>query len=134
VFSASVPDHRLAELPLLSFGFVFQRFNLIRLSPRWRRSRRSSRLSPPVRAGRAREQQRVAIARALSVEPRVVLADEPTGNLDTATGGDIIELLAGLAAEHGATVIVATRRGLPGSRRAELSSGRVRRRPPGGCV
>ena len=54
------------------------------------------------------EQQRVAIARALSVEPRVVLADEPTGNLDTATGGEIIELLANLAAEHGSTVIVAT--------------------------
>jgi putative ABC transport system ATP-binding protein len=47
-------------------------------------------------------------SRALSVEPRVVLADEPTGNLDTATGGEIIELLAGLAAEHGSTVIVAT--------------------------
>ena len=54
------------------------------------------------------EQQRVAIARALSVEPRVVLADEPTGNLDSATGGEIIDLLAGLAAEHGSTVIVAT--------------------------
>jgi putative ABC transport system ATP-binding protein len=54
------------------------------------------------------EQQRVAIARALSVEPRVVLADEPTGNLDTTTGGEIVELLAGLAAEHGSTVIVAT--------------------------
>jgi len=54
------------------------------------------------------EQQRVAIARALSVDPRVVLADEPTGNLDSATGGEIIELLAGLAAEHGSTVIVAT--------------------------
>jgi putative ABC transport system ATP-binding protein len=54
------------------------------------------------------EQQRVAIARALSVDPRVVLADEPTGNLDSKTGGEIIELLAGLAAEHGSTVIVAT--------------------------
>ena len=54
------------------------------------------------------EQQRVAIARALSVEPRVVLADEPTGNLDTETGREIIDLLAGLAAEHGSTVIVAT--------------------------
>jgi putative ABC transport system ATP-binding protein len=54
------------------------------------------------------EQQRVAIARALATEPRVILADEPTGNLDTATGAEVIDLLAGLAAQHGATVIVAT--------------------------
>ncbi len=54
------------------------------------------------------EQQRVAIARAHSDEPRVVLADEPTGNLDSATGGEIIELLEKLAREHGSTIIVAT--------------------------
>ena len=38
----------------------------------------------------------------------MILADEPTGNLDTATGADVIDLLAGLAAQHGATVVVAT--------------------------
>jgi len=54
------------------------------------------------------QQQRVAIARSLVSRPSVVLADEPTGNLDSATGGEIIELLANLAAEHGSTVIVAT--------------------------
>jgi putative ABC transport system ATP-binding protein len=54
------------------------------------------------------EQQRVAIARALGNEPRVILADEPTGNLDTKTGADVIDLLAGLAQGRGATVIVAT--------------------------
>jgi lipoprotein-releasing system ATP-binding protein len=54
------------------------------------------------------EQQRVAIARAAANHPRVILADEPTGNLDTKTGADVIGLLAGLAAQHGATVIVAT--------------------------
>jgi putative ABC transport system ATP-binding protein len=124
-------DHDLAELRLRAFGFVFQQFNLIptltalenveaKLAPtgvddvRGRAERmleevglaeRAHHLPPHLSGG---EQQRVAIARALSVEPRVVLADEPTGNLDTATGGEIIDLLAGLAAEHGSTVIVAT--------------------------
>jgi putative ABC transport system ATP-binding protein len=54
------------------------------------------------------EQQRVALARALSNEPRILLADEPTGNLDTATGNAIIDLLRRLPAERGAAVMMAT--------------------------
>jgi putative ABC transport system ATP-binding protein len=91
-----LPDRELAELRLRSFGFVLAEVGL---------AGRADHLPAHMSGG---EQQRVAIARALSVEPRVVLADEPTGNLDTATGGEIIELLASLAAEHGSTVIVAT--------------------------
>ena len=128
---ARLPDHELAGLRLSSFGFVFQQFNLIptltalenveaKLAPtevddlRGRAMRmleevglgeRADHLPPHLSGG---EQQRVAIARALVVEPRVILADEPTGNLDTTTGAEVIDLLAGLAAEHGATVIVAT--------------------------
>jgi putative ABC transport system ATP-binding protein len=126
-------DGELAELRLRAFGFVFQQFNLIpTLSalqnveaglapvgvPREVLRERSLALLDEVGlADRAAhlpgelsggEQQRVAIARALVVEPRVILADEPTGNLDTKTGADVIDLLAGLAAQRGATVIVAT--------------------------
>jgi putative ABC transport system ATP-binding protein len=130
---AALPDGELDELRLRSFGFVFQQFNLIptltalenvqaKLAPTGlsddelrRRSEalldevglgdRASHLPSHLSGG---EQQRVAIARALSVEPHVILADEPTGNLDTKTGADIIETLADLAARRGTTIIVAT--------------------------
>jgi putative ABC transport system ATP-binding protein len=54
------------------------------------------------------QQQRVAIARAMANDPAIILADEPTGNLDLTTGGEIIELLKRLSQERGVTVISAT--------------------------
>jgi putative ABC transport system ATP-binding protein len=128
-----LPDRELADLRLRAFGFVFQQFNLIptltalenveaglaplRPGKDELRQRSLSLLEEVGLDGRADhlpsqlsggEQQRVAIARALVKEPRVILADEPTGNLDTKTGDAIVELLAGLAARHGTTVVVAT--------------------------
>jgi len=130
---ARLPDRELAELRLQTFGFVFQHFNLIPtltaldnvvagLAPQGvdddeARSRalavleevglvdRASHLPAHLSGG---EQQRVAIARALVKEPRVILADEPTGNLDSQTGADVIGLLSALATRHGVTVVVAT--------------------------
>ena len=130
---AVLGDGELGQLRLNAFGFVFQQFNLIptltalenvesALAPIGVTSAelrerslglleevgladRSTHLPSHLSGG---EQQRVAIARALVVGPRVILADEPTGNLDSETGKDVIDLLAGLASSHGATVIVAT--------------------------
>ena len=54
------------------------------------------------------EQQRVAIARAFASQPVILFADEPTGNLDTATGANVIELLFGLNEEEGTTLVLVT--------------------------
>jgi putative ABC transport system ATP-binding protein len=126
-------DHELAELRLRRVGFVFQVFNLVptlsaaenvelalapsALGPAAREARVRELLERVGLSGRAThlpsqlsggEQQRVAIARALANQPEVVLADEPTGNLDTKTAGAILALLYSLWDEAGLTVILVT--------------------------
>lgn len=129
---AAMDDNQLASVRNRLIGFVFQQFNLLpRTSalenvelpmvygavPSAERRRRAlqalERVGLADRAGHTPaelsggQQQRVAIARALVNEPRLILADEPTGALDTQTSEDIMRLLAGLHA-RGMTVIIVT--------------------------
>ena len=74
------------------------------------------------------EQQRVAIARAFATEPRVLMADEPTGNLDAATGAEVIELMFALNREHGTTLLLVTHDDALAkrcTRRVALAAGRI---------
>ncbi|MEU7865233.1 ABC transporter ATP-binding protein [Dactylosporangium sp. NPDC049140] len=74
------------------------------------------------------QQQRVAIARALVTRPAVLFADEPTGALDTASGGDVLRLLRGLVDEHGQTIVMVTHDPVAASfadRIVTLTDGRV---------
>lgn len=80
------------------------------------------------------EQQRVAIARALIMDPAIILADEPTGNLDTRTGANIMDLMQRLNREHGKTLIVVTHDGRIANSRADrvvyLFDGQLYNTPP----
>lgn len=158
VETAGLNDDRLAEIRGRKIGFVFQSFNLLpRLSAQANvslplsyqgvtaaeRARRAlDALSKVDLSHRAEhrpnelsggERQRVAIARALVIEPAIILADEPTGNLDSKAGCQVLDLLDRLRAE-GLTLVVVTHDPAV-ARRADrilgMVDGRIVRRIPG---
>lgn len=126
-------DDRLTELRRRKIGFVFQFFNLIPvltalenaalpitldgIKPSTAQKQAAEWLARFGLADRASsrpdqlsggQQQRVAIARALAAEPALILADEPTGNLDTRSGDEIAHLLRDVARKYGRTVVMVT--------------------------
>jgi putative ABC transport system ATP-binding protein len=130
---AKLPDDRLTELRRRKIGFVFQFFNLIPVLTAAENAALPVTLDgvkPAKAAARATEwlsrfglgerlssrpdqlsggqQQRVAIARALVAEPSLILADEPTGNLDTRSGDEIASLLRNVSKQYNRTIIMVT--------------------------
>lgn len=134
--TSGASDASMESLRRSAIGFVFQSFNLLPLltvaenvelplrmlglsrQERWRRvqealgqvglNRYLSRLPEEISGG---EQQRVAIARALAKKSKIVLADEPTGHLDSLTAEGIFDVLQSAARDQGAVVIIATHDG-----------------------
>jgi putative ABC transport system ATP-binding protein len=150
---SSLSDDDLTRVRRDKIGFVFQFFNLLptlnclenvalplhlRKWPRRKIEERARELLELVQLGHriehlpdelsGGERQRVAIARALSVYPPILLADEPTGNLDTHTGQEILKLIDDLRAHLGSTVLIVTHDPAVaerGSRTVALRDGRI---------
>jgi len=126
-------DNELAVIRKEKIGFVFQQYNLIQSytaienvelplrikgKSKWEAEDKAKRLLETVGLGdrlnhkpsqlSGGEQQRVAIARALANDPKIILGDEPTGNLDTKTGQKILNLLKELNQKEGYTLVVVT--------------------------
>ena len=130
---SKLSDNKLSKLRSEFVGFIFQQFNLINkltvlenvmlptiYAPSTLKLSRSHALSLLTRFGIADkadsypnkisggQQQRVAIARSLILSPKLILADEPTGNLDTKNGNQILDLLKELNKKDGVTVVIVT--------------------------
>jgi putative ABC transport system ATP-binding protein len=153
---ATLPDRRLTDVRAHEIGFVFQGFNLIPtltarenveaalvpqgLATAQRRARAEAALESVGLGDRGShhptelsggQQQRVAIARALVKEPKVLLADEPTGNLDEQTRDEVMDLLEGLWRDRGLTLVIVTHDSAVArraQRRLHLAGGSVKER------